>query len=222
MGSALLTQNTIFQQTIEKCDRIFAQHADWSIIEEIKKAPTQSRLEQSEIGHPCTFAIQIGLVALLRHWGIEPSAVIGHSAGEVGAAHIAGIISLEEALHIIWQHCQIMKKTENNGQMAFIALPLDKISAQMVNYPEKITIAAINSPKSVVLSATNGLEEFLQPFEKKRYFLPYAQNGCRLPQSTSHATHKGIWKSISQHNGRFTKNTNLFNTPWYARQEKRF
>lgn len=93
MGSALLTQNTIFQQTIEKCDRIFAQHADWSIIEEIKKAPTQSRLEQSEIGHPCTFAIQIGLVALLRHWGIEPSAVIGHSAGEVGAAHIAGIIS---------------------------------------------------------------------------------------------------------------------------------
>ncbi|RKZ63938.1 MAG: short-chain dehydrogenase [Candidatus Parabeggiatoa sp. nov. 2] len=170
MGAVLLTQNAIFQQTIEKCDRIFAQYADWSIIEELKKATSQSRLEQSEIGHPCTFAIQIGIVALLRHWGIEPAAVVGHSAGEVGAAHVAGILSLEDALHIIWQHCQVMKKTASDGQMAFIALPLNQIQAQITETPEKIRVAAINGPKSVVLSGTKGLEEFVQSFENKGIF----------------------------------------------------
>jgi len=175
MGAALLTQNTLFQQTMEKYDQIFAQYADWSIIEELKKAPSQSRLEQSEIGHPCTLAIQMGIVVLLRHWGIEPTAVIGHSAGEVGAAHVAGILSLEDAFHIIWQHCQIMKKTPNDGQMAFIALPLNQIQAQLTKHTDQIRVAAINGPKSVVLSGTKELEKIVQFFEKKGVFCKILQ-----------------------------------------------
>ena len=170
MGSSLFKQYPVFQKKIIKCDRIFSQYADWSIIDELEKIPSESRLEQSETGHPCTFAIQMGIVALLRHWGIVPSAVAGHSAGEVGAAHVAGILSLEDALHIIWQHCRIIKQTENDGQMAFIALPVEKISARIRNFSEEMTIAAINSPKSVVVSAPKGLENFIQYFEKKGVF----------------------------------------------------
>jgi acyl transferase domain-containing protein/protein-L-isoaspartate O-methyltransferase len=170
MGSSLLTQNSTFQQIVAKCDRIFTQYADWSIIAELKKPPSQSRLEQSEIGHPCTFTVQLGIVALLRDWGIEPAAVVGHSAGEVAAAYVAGILSLKDALYIIWQHCQIMKKMGNEGQMTFIALPLNQIQAQMAEVPEKIQVAAINGPKSVVLSGTTGLERWIKQFENQGVF----------------------------------------------------
>ena len=164
MGMALFEQEPVFRQTLEKCDQVFTQYANWSIIEELKKGPSQSRLEHSEIGHPCTVAVQMAVVALLRHWGIQADAVVGHSAGEVVAAYVAGILNLESALKIVWQHCQLMKKTDRDGKMAFIALPLNDIQAHndSAEISKKISIAAVNGPKSVVLSGTQGVDEWIE------------------------------------------------------------
>lgn len=74
--------------------------SSWSLLEEIDKFVDVSRINDAEISQPACTAIQLGLVLLLRSWGIVPSTVTGHSSGEIASAFAAGIISFEAAIAI--------------------------------------------------------------------------------------------------------------------------
>jgi acyl transferase domain-containing protein/short-subunit dehydrogenase len=171
MGAELYQTEAVFRQNIDACDAIISQYADWSIAEEITKEKSISRMHQSIIVQPCIFAIQTALFNLLHTWGIKPDALIGHSGGELVATHCAGILDLNDAIHLVWQHNLIMQQVIGKGKMAYIALPVQELEYYLNQYQNKISIAAVNSPGATVLTGDEDvLTDLIAVFEKKNIF----------------------------------------------------
>lgn len=82
-----------------------------SIIEELSKAKDESQIYESEYSQPLCTALQLGLTALWRSWGLLPKFVLGHSSGEIGAAYAAGLISLQDAIIIAYYRGMIFAKS---------------------------------------------------------------------------------------------------------------
>jgi acyl transferase domain-containing protein len=86
------------------------KHAGWSLIAELHADESSSKLSQTEIAQPAIFAIQVGLLARFRAWGIQPDAVIGHSVGEVAAAYSASVLSLEDSIRVVIHRAKVMQQ----------------------------------------------------------------------------------------------------------------
>jgi acyl transferase domain-containing protein/acyl carrier protein len=89
---------------------------------------------------------------LWRSWGIEPDAVIGHSMGEVAAAHVAGALGLEDAARIICRRSRLLRRTSGQGAMALVELSLEQAQEALNGYEDRVSIAVSNSSRSTVLS----------------------------------------------------------------------
>ncbi|MCA9960923.1 MAG: acyltransferase domain-containing protein, partial [Anaerolineales bacterium] len=93
MGRDLLATEPVFRDTVTEIDALLRQYTtDWSLLTEL--TAENGRLDDTEIAQPAIFAVQVGLAALWRSWGMVPDAVVGHSVGEVAAAHVAGVLNL--------------------------------------------------------------------------------------------------------------------------------
>jgi acyl transferase domain-containing protein len=169
MGVKLFEEEAVFRQKILECDRWFNTLANCSILEEMTSDAPQSPMEKLSTAHRCIFSIQIALVELLRHWGVSPDSLVGHSAGEVAAAHTAGVLSLEDAVQVIWQHCLLFDKAKGEGKMLFLAQSITDVQ-DILEKNKKLSLAAINGPKSVVLSGSEGLEELSESLVKRGIF----------------------------------------------------
>ncbi|MBZ0275656.1 MAG: type I polyketide synthase, partial [Anaerolineae bacterium] len=152
MGRELLETEPVFRQQIEACDKLLRQYADWSLLEELTRAETESRLDQTAIAQPAIFALQIGLAALWASWGIRPDAVVGHSVGEIAAAHIAGVLSLEDAIRVVYHRARLMQGATGQGKMLSVEMAAEAAQGLVGPYGDKVAVAAINSPTSTVLS----------------------------------------------------------------------
>ncbi|HEX7843179.1 MAG TPA: SDR family NAD(P)-dependent oxidoreductase [Kofleriaceae bacterium] len=152
MGRDLLEREPVFRAAIDDCDRAFGELAGWSIRDQLVADESHARIGETEVAQPVLFAVQTALVALWRHWGIAPDAVVGHSVGEVGAACAAGALSLRDALTIIAHRGRFMQRTHGRGKMAIVALPLDEATAVLRPYGDRLEIAAENSPRETVVS----------------------------------------------------------------------
>lgn len=94
MGHSLIGTESAFAKSIQHSDAILKQlGAAWSLVEELSKDDTSTRLNDSKFGQPASTAIQLALVDLLKSWEVRPSAVIGHSSGEIAGAYSAGAIT---------------------------------------------------------------------------------------------------------------------------------
>jgi myxalamid-type polyketide synthase MxaD len=153
MGRKLLQQEAVFREVVEHCDRAMRPYGDWSLLAELTVIDAaQSRLNDIAIIQPALFAIQVALAALWRSWGIEPQAVVGHSMGEVAAAYVAGALSLEDAVRIICCRSRLVTRTVGQGAMVAVELSLEETRRALVDYEDRVSIAASNSPTSTVLS----------------------------------------------------------------------
>ena len=79
------------------CSAAIAPHVDFDVMAVIRREPGQPTFDRVEVVQPALFAVMVSLAALWRSFGVEPVAVVGHSQGEIAAAHIAGGLSLEDA-----------------------------------------------------------------------------------------------------------------------------
>jgi len=152
MGADLLHNEPVFHNAVQTCDAALLPLLGWSVIEEMTRPGDESRLKESAFAHPCIFALQVGLVNLLRSEGISPSAVCGHSGGEVAAAYAAGILSLQDAALLVFQHVELIRVLVGRGTMAHISLPWDDIRAMPGFDEEQVTVAAFNGPEATVLT----------------------------------------------------------------------
>ncbi len=109
MGRELLEKEPVFRQTIEECDQLLRQYADWSLLAELTASEEKSLVNTIEFGQPLIFAVQIALAALWQSWGILPDAIVGHSLGEVAAAHVAGVLSLPDAIKLIFYRSRSLR-----------------------------------------------------------------------------------------------------------------
>ena len=89
MGRQLLETAPVFRQALEHCAAAMRPLVDWSLVDVLQAAPEDSRLGDVDVLQPTLFALQVAFSALWRSWGIVPDAVVGHSMGEVAAAHVA-------------------------------------------------------------------------------------------------------------------------------------
>ncbi|ADI11532.1 modular polyketide synthase [Streptomyces bingchenggensis BCW-1] len=131
------------------------------------------------------FAVQVALARLLEHCGLRPDAVIGHSIGEITAAHIAGVLSLQDACHLVANRATLLGKLPPGGAMTAIEATADEITQTLTPHHGHVTIAALNAPTSTVIS---GPEELVTQLTRT-----WKERGRRTKALTvSHAFHSPL------------------------------
>ncbi len=171
MGRELLENDAVFRTEVERVDRAFANASGWSILNELRRDESNSRIQATEVAQPAIFAIQAGLAALWRHWGVEPAAIIGHSVGEIAALYVAGVLSLEDAAIVALHRSQLQASTAGSGGM--LAANIEPAAARVLlaELNGAVEVAAINSPSSLTLSGElASLEQLRERLEAQGQF----------------------------------------------------
>ncbi|MFE9107936.1 type I polyketide synthase, partial [Actinomadura geliboluensis] len=159
MGRELLDASPVFAEAIGECEAALAPHVDWSPTELLRGAAMPERVD---IVQPALFAVMVALARLWESAGVVPDVVIGHSQGEIAAAHIAGALSLEDAAKIIALRSSALRELSGHGAMAQIAL--DEHGARELLHPwdGRVSVAALNGPTTTVVSGeTAAVEQVL-------------------------------------------------------------
>ncbi|WP_418957515.1 amino acid adenylation domain-containing protein [Streptomyces tritici] len=152
MGRELFATRPVYRQAVEAVDREIAAQAGWSLVEELNAPAERSRMAQTWLSQPANFAVQVGLAALWRSHGVEPSAVVGHSTGEVAAFHAAGVYDLADAVRIVLCRSRLQHRLAGTGGMLAVGLPEDEAVRRAAPYGKLISVAAVNSPGTVTLA----------------------------------------------------------------------
>ena len=152
MGRSLLDGEPAFRAAIERCDAAIRAEAGWSLLAELRASPDTSRLREIDVVQPTLFAVEVALAELWRSWGVVPDAVVGHSMGEVAAAHVAGILSLEDAARIICRRSGLLRQIAGKGAMAVVELSSDEAQAALAGHEDRLSVAVSNGPRSTVIS----------------------------------------------------------------------
>src|SRR5690606_37878851 len=105
-----------------------------------------------DVVQPTLFAVQVALAALWRSWGVAPDVVVGHSMGEVAAAHTAGALDLESAVQVICRRSSLLRRLRGRGAMAVVNLPAADNESLVARENGRLSIAAYNAPRSTVVA----------------------------------------------------------------------
>ncbi|MEH3129195.1 MAG: type I polyketide synthase [Mycolicibacterium neoaurum] len=179
MCRGLLDVAPAFTESIRRTDRELSRYADWSLIEELCRDESESRMADTEIAQPANFAIQVALAAQLAEFGIVPDAVIGHSAGEVAAHHLAGLLTFEQAVRVIYHRSRLQQRTSGQGRMLAVGLDaatlMTTIDQKIANeFGHRVSIAAINSPTAVTVAGdVDVLEDIARQLDEADIFNRY-------------------------------------------------
>ncbi|MDF1844895.1 MAG: type I polyketide synthase [Rubripirellula sp.] len=154
MGRGLYASHAKYRETIDRCDREFSRHVSWSLKDELMRDSGESRMQETSIAQPALFALQISLDACWSQLGIRPAAVVGHSVGEIAAAHISGALSFEDACLVAVQRGRTMDLASSGGAMIAVGLTKAECQEWIAKLGLEIAIAAINGPTSATLSGS--------------------------------------------------------------------
>ncbi|MEU9559929.1 SDR family NAD(P)-dependent oxidoreductase [Streptomyces fumanus] len=151
MAADLLEAEPDFRAAVDEADAALAPRLGWSVAKELAH-PDPARWQRTEIAQPVLFAVQVGLTALLAANGVRPAAVMGHSVGEVAAAHAAGALTLEQAAAVIAERGRAQGATAGRGRMAAVGLPEREAAAELHRYGGALEIAGVNSDRDVTVA----------------------------------------------------------------------
>ncbi|MFF7726660.1 SDR family NAD(P)-dependent oxidoreductase [Streptomyces sp. NPDC008001] len=150
MGADLLAADPVFRSAVEAVDAALAPRLGRSVVKELKEASPE-RMRATEVAQPLLFALQTGVVAVLRAHGIAPSAVLGHSVGEVAAAHASGALDLEQAAWVIAERSRAQAPLAGCGRMAAVGMSRERAEELLAGYPG-LEVAGVNSPRDVTVA----------------------------------------------------------------------
>lgn len=168
MGRQLVAEEPVFREAIEACEPLIREETGFSIVSQLDAAAEQPSIAVTQ---PLLFAIEIALASLWRSWGIEPDCVVGHSMGEVAAAYIAGMVSLEDAVKIICRRSGLLHRLTGLGAMALVELSLAEAETAIAELETHLGIAASNGPRSTVLAGDpTALDQVLAKLEQRGVF----------------------------------------------------
>jgi acyl transferase domain-containing protein/acyl carrier protein len=171
MGRELLRDEAVFRRKLERIDEIFRGLAGWSLLKEMGAEQAASRIDDTGVAQPAMFAMQVGIAALWRELGVEPDLVLGHSMGEVAAAHVSGALSLEDAVKVIYHRGRILDQATGKGKMAAVGLARAEVDRLLEPYVGRVAVAAQNGPKSIVIAGeSRGMDEIFVQLQARNAF----------------------------------------------------
>ncbi|MCP2168530.1 Acyl transferase domain-containing protein [Goodfellowiella coeruleoviolacea] len=148
MAVDLLASAPAFASAWAECAEAIEQHTDWSLTEAL-----HGPLDRVDVVQPVLFAVLVSLAALWRAHGVEPAAVVGHSQGEIAAAHVAGALSLADAARVVTLRAQLISaELAGRGGMVSVALPVTEVGDRIGAWAGRISVAAVNGPHATVVS----------------------------------------------------------------------
>ncbi|OBJ55150.1 type I polyketide synthase [Mycobacterium sp. 1423905.2] len=162
MCRGLLDVYPAFTESMRRTDRELSRYTGWSVLDELRTDENRSRMGETEVAQPANFAIQVALAEQLKQFGVTPDAVIGHSAGEVAAQYIAGVLTFEQATRVIYHRSRLQQRTSGLGRMLAVGCNAESVRQTIRNQEligPRVSIAAINSPSAVTLAGDGGLLE---------------------------------------------------------------
>ncbi|MDH6110588.1 acyl transferase domain-containing protein/acyl carrier protein [Kitasatospora sp. MAP12-15] len=152
MGKPLYERYPVFREQVDACDQLFAPMLGRSIRDLLLGlGEDQEAIHQTRFTQPALFTLEFALAQLWLSWGAKPSALIGHSIGEVVAAAVAGLFSLEDAVTLVAARSRLMQSVTAPGGMAAVPAPAAEIAPLLEAYPD-LALAAVNAPDQCVIS----------------------------------------------------------------------
>ena len=169
MGRDLLGTSEAFRAAMVCCDEAVHAETGVSVLQQLEG--DGSRLADVDVLQPALWAIEVALATLLRSIGLEPDLVVGHSMGEVAAAHVAGVLSLRDAAAVICRRSRLARQLSGGGAMAAVALSGEEATEVIADCRGMVTVAACNSPSSTVLSGEpQSLHKVLAGLDRRSVF----------------------------------------------------
>ncbi|MER6916108.1 thioester reductase domain-containing protein [Streptomyces sp. NPDC000594] len=142
MGGGLSAAFPLFAEVFaDVCGRFPAELAE--------AIATGDGLDRTAFAQPALFAYQVALFRLVESWGVRPSVVAGHSVGEIAAAHVAGVLGLDDAVALVGARARLMGELPAGGVMVAVAASSERVRPLLT---AGVSIAAVNGPESVVVS----------------------------------------------------------------------
>ena len=188
MGVGLMDASPVFTARIEECAAALAEFTDWSLVEVLRGVDGAPSLDRVDVVQPVLFAVMVSVAELWRTLGVEPSAVVGHSQGEIAAACVAGILTLKDAARVVALRSQAIGRVlAGKGGMVSVALPVSQVRERIAPWgEERISVAAVNGPSAVVVSGEPAaLDELLASCEAdevraRRVPVDYASHSAQV------------------------------------------
>ncbi|MDO0929413.1 beta-ketoacyl synthase N-terminal-like domain-containing protein [Streptomyces sp. TG1A-8] len=150
MGRTLYRSSPAFRSALDACDRAVRGELGWSVLDRLTsdaEFPTDVDVVQ-----PVLWAVQVALAAAWRERGVQPHLCMGHSMGEVAAAHVSGALSLDEAAAVICRRSRLMQRTAGRGAMLVVELSAARARQRAEAYGDAVCVAAENAPTTTVLA----------------------------------------------------------------------
>jgi acyl transferase domain-containing protein/NADPH:quinone reductase-like Zn-dependent oxidoreductase/NADP-dependent 3-hydroxy acid dehydrogenase YdfG/acyl carrier protein len=191
MGQQLYERFPAFAEALNEAVAALDQHLRLPL-RQVMWGKDAGSLESTEFAQPALFAVEVALAALLRHWGVVPDVVMGHSVGEITAAYVAGVLSLSDAAKLVAGRGRLMAGLPPGGVMVAVAASEAEVAPLLT---EGVSIAAANGPNAVVIS---GAEEPVTAVADR-----LAESGRRTHRlAVSHAFHSALMEPMLEE---FTK-----------------
>ncbi|MEU4804934.1 type I polyketide synthase [Actinosynnema sp. NPDC023587] len=187
MAVGLLDSSPVFAAEVAACSTALSRYVDWRLEDVLRGAPGAPSLERVDVVQPALFAVMVSLAALWRSYGVEPSAVLGHSQGEIAAAYVAGALSLDDAARVVALRSRaVRERLAGHGGMMSVSLPVDQVEARVEPYAGRVSVAAVNGPATVVVAGEpDALDDLLAACERdgvraRRVTVDYASHSAQV------------------------------------------
>ncbi|MEU6475183.1 acyltransferase domain-containing protein [Streptomyces massasporeus] len=155
MGRGLYRTSPAFRRALDACDGAVRRELGWSLVDRLLSDDSEFPTDVA-IVQPALWAMQVALAAAWRERGVDPGLCMGHSMGEVAAAHVCGALSLDDAAAVICRRSRLMQRAAGHGAMLAVELSADRARRYAEPHGESVCVAAENAPGTTVLAGDPG------------------------------------------------------------------
>ncbi|KIF04675.1 polyketide synthase subunit, partial [Streptomyces sp. RSD-27] len=152
MAEGLLDRSAAFRETAAACDEALRSYLDWSVLDVLRQEPGAPSLARVDVVQPVLFTMMVSLAATWRSLGVHPSAVVGHSQGEIAAAYVCGGLSLDDAARIVALRSQAWLTLAGKGGMIAASLAPAALRSRLERFGDRLSVAAVNSPGTAAVA----------------------------------------------------------------------